>query len=48
MSERLFIDNNHSHCQLNGVLSIEPQLKRLNPSDRKYYAAKSQRIVTDE
>lgn len=46
--ERLFIDDNHRHNKLKGILSIEPQLKRLNPNDGKYYAAKFQRIVIYE
>lgn len=45
LSERLFIDKTHSSTPLKGVLSIEPQLKRRNTTDRNFYAAKQQRII---
>ena len=45
ISERIFIDKGHGQYKLQGILSIEPQLQRINPFDNKYYAAKHQRIV---
>lgn len=48
INDRLFIDEKHKNHTLNGVLSIEPQLKRFNPKDGKYYAAKHQRIIIYE
>lgn len=44
-STRPFINNDYADFPLRGIISIEPQLCRINDSDGKLYGAKQQRII---
>lgn len=42
---RIFISEEYRNQKLNGILSIEPQLGRVNPEDGVMYGAKQQSVV---
>lgn len=44
-SDRLFISEEHRNAELRGLLSIEPQVGRVNPVDGIMYGVKQQRVV---
>ena len=46
--DRLFIYPEHGHRLIEGIISIEPQIGKINPAGGKVYSAKIQKVyVTD-
>ncbi|MDD4938413.1 MAG: M24 family metallopeptidase [Candidatus Shapirobacteria bacterium] len=45
MQDRLLINNQFAKQNLLGIISIEPQLGRVNPEDNKMYGAKIQKVL---
>jgi len=44
MGDRLFINEEYRNSPIEGIISIEPQLGRINPADGKMYSAKMQKV----
>ncbi|MFH0791666.1 MAG: M24 family metallopeptidase [bacterium] len=45
MGDRIFISKEYQNKELSGILSIEPQLGRINPEDGLMYGAKTQEVI---
>jgi len=45
MKDRLLLNQQFGDRPLSGIISIEPQLGRINPTDGKMYSAKIQRVL---
>lgn len=45
MEDRLLLNQQFSNKPLSGIISIEPQLGRINPQDGKMYGAKIQKVL---
>jgi Xaa-Pro aminopeptidase len=45
IEDRLFIDKKSRKVKLRGIISIEPQIGRVNPKDGKMYGAKQQKVI---
>jgi hypothetical protein len=48
LSQRLFINDEYRRSPITGILSIEPQVGRINPADGIMYGAKQQRVLIRE
>ncbi len=45
LSDRLFLSEEYRNSELKGIISIEPQVGRINPEDGKMYGAKQQKVI---
>lgn len=45
LSDRVFLSEKYRKTKLKGIISIEPQVGRINPKDGKIYGAKQQKII---
>ena len=48
VTDRLFISEEYRDSPIIGIVSIEPQLGRINPEDGKMYGAKMQKVIIKE
>jgi Xaa-Pro aminopeptidase len=45
IEDRVFINEDYKNTPLNGIISIEPQIGRINPGDGIMYGSKQQEVV---
>lgn len=45
LSDRIFLNEEYRNTKLKGIISIEPQVGRINPEDGKMYGAKQQKVI---